>query len=88
MKEIPMLVIRNGTTVRYPTLTKAAQATGVSRYTVVTCYFTDTCLPDGTWFDLALDVTGKQERQLHRSWMNARATSRDRRRDGIFEKEL
>lgn len=83
MKEIPVLVIRDGETVRYPTLTKAAQATEVSRYTVATCYFTDTCLPDGTWFDLDLDVSGKLERQLYRSWLNARATSRDRRRDGI-----
>ena len=87
---LPVIAIGVGRTVRYPTLTQAAEALGVSRYAVVTAYFTNTALRDGVMIDLAMEVTREQEIQLFRSWINARLPSRNRRRedDGIVEEEL
>jgi len=79
VKATPVLCITDGTTVRYRSLTEAAAAHGVSRYTLLSCYFTETALPDGSWIDLDLSVGPDQERRLLVSWLYARRTSEKRR---------
>lgn len=87
MRPVPMLSVTSHGTERHRTITEAAEVHGVSKYTVVNAYFTETCLPDGAWMDLDLSVDEDQERRLWRSWTVARMNSA-RRRDGELEEEL
>lgn len=80
MRATPVLSIDGAETVRYGSLTEAARAHGVSRYTLLSCYFMETRLPDGSWIDLDLSVGPEQEQRLLDSWLNARRTSEKRRR--------
>ena len=76
----PVLVITGDAVVRYRSLTEASKVLGVSRYTLLGCYFTETALPDGSWIDLDLSVDPEQEQRLFSSWLYARRTSDKRRR--------
>ena len=80
MKATPVLSITGEGPVHYSSLTEAARAHGVSRYTLLSCYFMETALPDGSWIDLDLSVGPDQEQRLLLSWLNARQTSERRRR--------
>lgn len=86
---VPVISITRKETRYHPSIGKAAEVYGISRYTVLTCCFTGKCLRDGTCFDLALDVTPEQERILLRTWSHSRATSINRSyRYGKPDKEL
>ena len=80
MRATPVLSITGEGTVRYRSLTEAAVAHGVSRYTLLSCYFMEDALPDGSWIDLDLSVNPDQEQRLLASWLYARKTSEKRRK--------
>lgn len=93
MKAIPIISCNKKETRYHPTITDAATYYDVSNYTVVNAYFTDRCLDNGTCFDLGLEVSAYQERQLRIAWLNAKSNSggrKDLRRfiNGKLKEEL
>ena len=77
---VPVLRISGEQVVRFGSLSEAAKLLNVSRYTLLTCYFTETPLPDGAWIDLDLSVGQDVEHRLRKTWLYTRKTSERRRK--------
>lgn len=87
MKALSIIAISSCKTLYFPTLSLAADHYGISKYRLLTCYFTDEPA-DGVLFDLGLDVSDDQEQAARKSWERSRSTSSVRSYHGKPEKKL
>ena len=87
MKALSVIAITPNETLYFPTISLAAEHFGISKYKLLSCYFTDKAT-DGVLFDFGLDVTDDQEQAARKSWERSRSTSSVRRHHGKPKKKL
>lgn len=87
MKTIAVLAITETENLWFPSVSTAARHFGISKYRLLTCYFTDTGF-NGVYFDLDLRVSDLQEAAVMKSWRRTKSTSQNRRIYGKPEKKL